>query len=84
MKAIELTGSIDEQGQLLLDQPIKLEVSGKVRVIVLYTEPTEELEDDSDDTPIEEIKASLKRALQEAKAGQRISLDQMWEGINVE
>jgi hypothetical protein len=48
MKAIELTGSINEQGQLLLDQPIKLEVSGKVRVIVLYTEPTEELEYDFD------------------------------------
>lgn len=59
MKAIELTGTIDEQGQLLLGQPIKLEVSGKVRVIVLYTEPSEESEYDFDDTPIEEIKASL-------------------------
>jgi hypothetical protein len=33
---------------------------------------------------IEEIKSSLKRAFQQAKAGQRIPLEQMWEGIDAE
>lgn len=84
MKAIEVTGNIDEKGELFLDQPLNVEIPGKVRVIILFNEPTDELENDNDDTPIEEIKASLKRAVQEAKSGKRIPLSQMWEGIDVE
>jgi hypothetical protein len=84
MKAVEVTGNIDEKGQLFLDEPIEVETPSRVRVIVLFPELTDELEDDPDDTPIEEIKASLRRALQEAKAGKRIPLEQMWEGIDAE
>ncbi|MFM6091962.1 MAG: hypothetical protein ACKPBH_01805 [Dolichospermum sp.] len=84
MKAIEVTGNIDEKGALFLDEPLNVEISGKVRVIILFPEPTDNLENDHDDTPIEEIKASLKRAVQEAKIGKRIPLSQMWEGIDVE
>ena len=47
-------------------------------------EVTEETETDPDDTPIEEIKASLRRAWQEAKSGNRIPLSEMWEGIDIE
>ncbi len=78
MKAIEVTGTLDEKGQLSLDQPIENSAPGKVRVIVLFPEVTEEIEPDPDDTPVAEIKASLRRALQEAKSGQRIPLSQMW------
>jgi hypothetical protein len=84
MKAVEVTGSIDEKGQLLLDQPINVEIPGRVRVIVLFNEPTDELENDPDDTPLESVKASLRKALQQAKAGERIPLEQMWEGIDAE
>ncbi|NET13916.1 MAG: hypothetical protein F6K08_14280 [Okeania sp. SIO1H6] len=84
MKAIEVTGTLDEKGQLFLDQPIENSAPGKVRVILLFPEVTSENEPDPDDTPVEEIKASLRRALQEAKSGQRIPLSQMWEGIDVE
>jgi len=85
MKAVEVTGTLDEQGQLSLDQPIKNFRSSAVRVIILFPEMTEEFApDDPDDTPIEEIKTSLKQALKEAKAGQRIPLAEMWEGIDVE
>ncbi|MEG4305554.1 type II toxin-antitoxin system RelN family antitoxin [Microcoleus sp. D3_18a_C4] len=84
MKAFEVTGTIDEKGQLILDRPLTAETPGRVRIIVLLPEPTDEDEDDPDDTPVAEIKASLKRALQEAKTGQRIPLSQMWEGIDVE
>jgi hypothetical protein len=52
----------------------------KVRVIGLFPEAIGEA---PDNTPIEEVKASLK-TLQEAKAGQRILLSQMWEGIDVD
>jgi hypothetical protein len=34
-----------------------------------------------DDTPIEEIKDGLRRALTQAQNGERIPLDQMWDGI---
>ncbi|BAZ51665.1 hypothetical protein NIES4103_43230 [Nostoc sp. NIES-4103] len=85
MKAIEVTGRIDAQGNLILDEPIQgTNYPHQVRVIVLVPEQAETEEYDADDTPVEEIKASLKRALQQAKAGQRLPLSQMWEGIDAE
>lgn len=84
MKALEVTGTIDEKGQLLLDRPLTTETPGPVRIIVLIPEPIDEAEKDPDDTLVAEIKASLKKALQEAKAGQRIPLSEMWDGIDVE
>ena len=84
MRAVEVTGTIDRQGNLLLDRPLDVDRSSRVRVIVLFSEPSEPQEEDPDDTPIEEIKASLKRALEEEKAGQRIPIEQIWEGIDAE
>ena len=84
MRAVEATGTVDRQGHLLLDHPFDVDISGRVRVIVLFSESVQELEDDPDDTPIEEVKASLKRALQQAKAGQRIPFEKMWDGIDAE
>ncbi|TAF70583.1 MAG: hypothetical protein EAZ59_04110 [Oscillatoriales cyanobacterium] len=84
MKAVEVTGTLDEKGQLSLDYPIENFSPSRVRVIVLFPEVTEEVEIDPDDTPIEEVKASLRRALKQAKSGQRIPLSEMWEGIDVE
>ena len=55
MRAVEATGTIDRQGHLLLDQPFDVDISGRVRVIVLFAEPVQELEDDPDDTPIEKV-----------------------------
>lgn len=81
MKAIELTGTVDDRGNLALDEPLLVRANSRVRVIVLCAEESTEV--DPDDTPIEEVKASLKRALQEAKSGQRIPIAQMWESINL-
>ncbi|MBD2302610.1 hypothetical protein H6G80_29220 [Nostoc sp. FACHB-87] len=84
MKAIEVTGKIDSEGNLILDQPIReINYPHQVRVIVLVPEHTA-AEVDPDDTPVEEIKASLRRALQQAKTGQRLPLSEMWEGIDAE
>lgn len=84
MKAIEVTGKIDAEGNLLLDEPIReTTYPHQVRIIVLVPEPAE-VEEDPDDTPTEEVKASLRRALQQAKEGQRLPLSQMWEGIDAE
>jgi hypothetical protein len=63
MKAFEVTGTIDEKGQLILDRPLTLDTPGPVRIIVLLPEPTDEAEDDPDDTPVEEVKASLRKGL---------------------
>jgi hypothetical protein len=84
MRAVEATGTIDREGHLLLDQPFGEDIASRVRVIVLFSEPVQELEDDPDDTPIEEVKASLKRAFQQAKAGQRIPFEKMWDGIDAD
>jgi hypothetical protein len=87
MKAIEVTGTIDEKGQLLLDRPLAAETPGRVRIIVLFQEPAEEtneVEDDPDDTPVAEIKASLRRALQQAKAGQTRPISELWDRIDAE
>ncbi|WP_445305217.1 MULTISPECIES: type II toxin-antitoxin system RelN family antitoxin [unclassified Microcoleus] len=84
MKAFEVTGTIDEKGQLLLDRPLTAETPGRVRIIVLFQEPTDEGEDDPDDTPVEEVKASLRRALQQAKAGQTRPISELWERIEAE
>jgi hypothetical protein len=85
MKAIEVTGKIDQHGNLILDEPIQGNTyPHQVRVIVLVPEEAEAEEIDPDDTPIEEIKASLRRALHQAKTGQRLPLSQMWEGIDAE
>ncbi|BAY38229.1 hypothetical protein NIES2111_25740 [Nostoc sp. NIES-2111] len=85
MKAIEVTGKIDSQGNLILDEPIQgTTYPHQVRVIVLVPEQEEVEEIDPDDTPGEEIKASLRRSLQQAKEGKRTPLSQMWEGIDAE
>ncbi|MFM7406094.1 MAG: hypothetical protein ACKO3K_05360 [Cuspidothrix sp.] len=79
MKAFEVMATLNDQKQLLLDENLDIDTPSRVKVILLVYD---ENECDPDDTPVEEIKASLKRALQEAKAGKRIPLAQMWEGID--
>ncbi|MBD2690165.1 hypothetical protein [Anabaena catenula] len=83
MKAFEVMGKVDEKGQLFLDKPLEIPTSSQVRVIILVSDE-DETESDPDDTPVGEIKESLKRALQEAKGGKRIPLEKMWEGIDAE
>jgi len=85
MKAVEVTGRIDAQGNLILDEPLQgMTYPARVRVILLCSEQTETGENDPDDTPVEEVKASLKRALQQAKSGQTRPLSELWNRINAE
>ena len=55
-----------------------------MRIIVLFQEPRNEAEYDPDDTRVEEVKASLRRALQQAKAGQTRPISELWERIDAE
>jgi hypothetical protein len=84
MRAIEVTGTLDETGQLSLDRPIHNVAPSRVRIIVLFPDVTEEDETDPDDTPLEEVKASLRRALQQAKSGQTRPISELWERIDAE
>ena len=51
MRAIETMATVNEQGQLVLDTPLRIAPHQQVRVIVLIAED-EEI--DSDDPPAEE------------------------------
>lgn len=81
MKAIETTATINEQGQLLLDSPLEIDVDQRVRVIVLVGEE-EDL--DPDDTPKEVVLNGLRQSFKEVLSGQTIPLAQMWDGIDAE
>lgn len=82
MKAVEVNASIDQNGNLILDEPIQTENnSNRVRVIVLFAEQEE---NDPDDTPIEDVKASLRRGFQQAKAGQTRPISELWSRIDAE
>jgi len=87
MRAVEATGTINLDGTLSLDQPLPSGAERHVRVIVLMPDNEEEqsspvTEGDPDDTPVEEIKASLRRSLEQARRGERIPLSEMWDGID--
>ena len=41
LRAIEVEGRIDEQRQLHLDHPLPVAAPGRVRVIILFSEPGE-------------------------------------------
>ena len=80
MRAFEVMATVSNSNQLLLDSDLDWETN-RVKVIILESN---ELEVDPDDTPVEEVQASLRRALQEYKEGKRISVKDMWEGIDAE
>jgi hypothetical protein len=79
MKAFEVMGKVNEKGELLLDEPLEINTPAIVKVILLVSD---EDESDSDDTPVEEIKASLRRSLQEVKEGKTRPISQLWDRID--
>jgi len=81
MRAFEVLGRVNNQGHLLLDEPLDVKSEMRVKVIVLIADDDQL---DADDPTVEEIEASLMRALQDAQAGRRIPLEEMWEGVDVE
>ena len=79
MKAIETTATIDERGQLTLDNALGMAKPQQVRVIILMAD-----DDDLDDTPTEDAISGIQEGLKEAFAGQTLPLSEMWTGIDVE
>jgi hypothetical protein len=79
MKALKVMATINEQGQLTLDNPIKTFKNGRVEVIVLIPEESGIDEEDRSKTAILE---DFRQAWHEAMTGQTIPVSQLWEGIN--
>lgn len=79
MQQIERTASIDDQGQIHLEQPLTIGKRENVRVIVFLAE-AELPEDESDESVI----AGLRQSLQEFREGKTIPLANLWDGIDVE
>jgi hypothetical protein len=82
MESLEIKGFIDDQGNLLIEEPLETAYRGSVRVIVLYPQGYTEDMSGVDDTPIVAIKESLKQSLEEAMSGQRISISRIWDDID--
>jgi hypothetical protein len=82
MKTIETNATINDQGQLSLDYPLKVPGTRRVRVIVLFAE--DEADEDPNDTPTDIILEGIHQGLHEAFTGQTIPLSQMWEGIDTD
>lgn len=80
MKAIETTATINEKGELTLDQSLDVKKPQRVRVIVLMSEDN----GDPDETPTEMVIEGIYQGLHEALTGKTIPLSQMWEGIDAE
>lgn len=76
MKAIKVMAKIDEHGQLTVLSPHN-DKNSRVEVIVLIPEA----EASEDDTPDEAILEDFRTAWHEARTGQTISIDQVWQGL---
>ncbi|MEB3356018.1 MAG: hypothetical protein VKK04_04780 [Synechococcales bacterium] len=83
MQAVKVTGTVNSQGQLILDQPLDLLENSRVEVIILVENQEAEL-NVNDDTLEEEILADLRQAWHEAMTGQTVPVSQLWDDIDSE
>ena len=80
MKAIQTTGKIDNQGRLVLDQPLDTNIPNPVRIIVLFEDNNWDV--DEDDEPVESVLEGLRNSLQEVENNQIQPVSQLWDGID--
>ena len=79
MKEIEVMGTVNEQGQLSLDQPLTITKNTRVRVIVLLTE-NEEVQDEV----LESSEESFRQGWYDAMIGNTLPVSQLWQGIDAD
>lgn len=80
MKAIEVMGIVNEQGQLSLDQPLPVDKDTRVRVIVILSE-NEEVQDEE---LLESAPESFRQGWYDAMTGNTLPVSQLWQGIDVQ
>jgi len=84
MKAIEIMGTVDEQGQLSLDVPLSVDKHTRVRVIVLLPEEVEKENNQEDEEISESAAESFRQGWYDAMTGNTLPVSQLWEGIDAE
>ncbi len=84
MKAIEVMGTVDEQGQLSLDVPLTVDQRTRVRVIVLLPEKADKENDQEDEEISESAVESFRQGWYDAMTGNTLPVSQLWEGIDAE
>ncbi|MDJ0570416.1 MAG: hypothetical protein QNJ53_15430 [Pleurocapsa sp. MO_192.B19] len=77
MKAVEVMGTVNEQGQLCLDTPLAVTEKTRVKIIVLLSE-------DEDEELTESAQKSFRQGWQDAMTGNTLPVCQLWEGIDAE
>ena len=80
MQAIETNATLTANGQLKLDEPLNLANNQRVRIIILVSEPEEDL----DDTPIDTIRDGLYQGWQDVLKGNTKPVSQLWDGMDVD
>ena len=78
MKAIEVTGTVNHEGQLFLDKPLTVDKSTRVRVIVLLSDT------DGDEELLESPQESFRQGWHDVMAGNTLPVSQLWDGIDAE
>lgn len=84
MKAIEVMGTVDEQGQLSLDVPLIVDQHTRVRVIVLLPEKLDQENNQEDEEISESAVESFRQGWDDAMMGNTLPVSQLWEGIDAE
>lgn len=79
MKEIEVMGTVNEQGQLSLDQPLTITKNTRVRVIVVLKE-NEEVQDEV----LESAEESFRQGWYDAVIGNTLPVSQLWQGIDAD
>jgi hypothetical protein len=81
MKAIKTMATVNETGQITLDQPLVISKDMRVEIIVLVPE---ELEENYSDLSKQEILEDFRQAWHSAQTGKTIPIDQLWETLEDE
>jgi hypothetical protein len=77
MKAVEIMGTVNEQGQLCLDTPLYVTTNTRVKIIVLLSE-------EEDEELTESAQESFRQGWQDVMTGNTLLVSQLWEGIDAE
>jgi hypothetical protein len=77
MKALEIMGTVNEQGQLCLDTPLSVTTNTRVKIIVLLSE-------EEDEELTESARESFRQGWKDAMTGKTLPVSQLWEGIDAE
>lgn len=72
--------TVNEQGQLSIDEPLVATQASRVRVIILFTEDSDEQNEDELDPAI----VRFRQGWQDAMTGNTIPVTQLWDRLDAD